>query len=309
MLRRVANAVGAATEAGIDLLIRLIGRTIDPATHPWLAVPVGAGDGIGPNYYSGLAAAEELEVRRRPGDGLLPSFAALRGPAFDPDQVHPAIAAFYERTAEHRLEVWSHAPALTRVFLWWLVALVSRRMDQFNFPLSSLDMAGGMTSEVLPLVEPATGKRIYTGWLRRSAKTGRVVYAGLYAVSRLPADPSPCVQVSFPVPRGSVAVFLRPENGPNGSLRLVSDGTGFGGTGYYRVVARRPGRWAVRHFRTLREVFHLHIDPAGALRSDHDIRFLGLLVVRLHYKIMPAAVQTPNQALHLNRPAVSVSGT
>ncbi len=293
MLRRLADSVAAVTEYGIDMLIRLTGRTAGPASHPWLAVPVGTGNRIGPDYYARLAAAEGLEVRCQPGDGLLPSFAALRGPGFDPDRVHPAIAAFYERTAEHRLEAWSHAPALTRMFLWWLVALVSRRMDQFNFPLSPLDMAGGMTSEVLPLIDPATGGRVYTGWLRRSARTGRVIYAGLYAVGRLPADPAPCVQVSFPVPRGSVLVFLRPENGPDGTCRLVSDGDGFGGTGYYRLVARGPERWAVRHFRTLREVFHLYLDPAGVLRTDHDVRFLGLLVVRLHYKIVPVTAQTP----------------
>ncbi|MFM8218846.1 MAG: hypothetical protein ACKOJF_07975, partial [Planctomycetaceae bacterium] len=110
--------VGSVTEVGIDLLVRLTGRTIDPAAHPWLAVPVGTGDRIGPDYYAGLAAAEGLEVRRQPSDGLLLSFAALRGPEFDPDRVHPAVAAFYERTADHRLEAWSHAPALTRVALW-----------------------------------------------------------------------------------------------------------------------------------------------------------------------------------------------
>lgn len=297
MLRRLWDAVGAATEVGIDLLVRLTGRTAGPDTHPWLAVPLGDGDRIGPDYYVRLAAAGRLEVRPQPGDGLLASFAALRGPGFDPDKVHPAIAAFYERTADHRLEAWSDAPVLTRAFLWWLVALVSRRMDQFNFPLSPLDLAGGMTSQVLPLVDPATGERAYTGWLRRSARTGRVVYAGLYAVSRVPAEPGPCVQVSFPVPRGSVLVVLRPEAGADGSLRLVSGGAGFGGTGYYRLVAWGPGRLAARHFRTLKEVFHLYLDPAGVLRTDHEIRFLGLLVVRLHYKIVPAAVQVPNQAL------------
>lgn len=289
MIRRIANTVGAATEVGIDMLVRLIGRTVDPASCPWLAVPVGTGERIGPDYYDRLAAAEGLEIHRRPEDGLLPSFASLRGPRFDPDRVHPAIAAFYERTAGQRLEAWSHSPLLTRAFLWWLVALVSRRMDQFNFPLSPGDLAGGMTSEVISLVDPISGKRVYTGWLRRAAGSGRVVYAGLYAVGPVPDEPSPCVQVSFPVPRGSVIVFLRPENGPDGSLRLVSDGAGFGGTGYYRVVARSPGRWAVRHFRTLREMFRLYVDPAGELRTDHEIRFLGLLVVRLHYRIVPNA--------------------
>ena len=57
---------------------------------------------------------------------------------------------------------------------------------------------------------------------------------------------------------------------------LAEDGT---------PVARGPGRWAVRHFRTLKEVFHLYLDPAGVLRTDHDIRFLGLLVVRAAIRV------------------------
>ena len=62
-------------------------------------------------------------------------------------------------------------------------------MDQLNFPVSSLELAGGMTSEVLPMVGPG-GERVYTGWLRRLADHDRVIYTGLYSVGRPAAFPA-----------------------------------------------------------------------------------------------------------------------
>src|SRR6266436_7874 len=61
----------------------------------------------------------------------------------------------YERAAEYQLDVWSEVSLTGRFFLWLLVEFISRRMDQLNFPISSLEVAKGMTSEVVQLVEPA----------------------------------------------------------------------------------------------------------------------------------------------------------
>ena len=178
----------------------------------------------------------------------------LRGGRFDPAAVHPAVRDFYEHTSCYRLEAWSEAGPWTRFFLWALTRFVSRRMDQLNFPVSLGDLAGGMTSEVLPLVDPASGRRVYTGWLRRLPAVDRVIYAGLYTTGRPAAWPDPCVKVSFPLPRGSATVFLRPQALPGGSLRLLSAGSGFGEPGFYRMVEAGAGHWTVRYLRTLREV-------------------------------------------------------
>src|ERR1700724_2217035 len=67
--------------------------------------------------------------------------------------------------------------------LWLLVEFISRRMDQLNFPISSLEVAKGMTSEVVQLVEPATGRIVNTGWLRRLKSSGRGLYAALYSAT------------------------------------------------------------------------------------------------------------------------------
>jgi hypothetical protein len=91
------------------------------------------------------------------------------------------------------------------------------------------------------------------------------------------------------VPRGSATVFLRPEAGPDGSFRLVSRGERFGDPGFYRLVEVDPGHWQVRYLRSLIEVFAVGMDERGTLRTDHAVRFLGLPVLRLHYRITPVA--------------------
>jgi len=48
-----------------------------------------------------------------------------------------------------------------------LVEFISRRMDQLNFPISSLEVSKGMSSEVIQLLEPASRRVVATGWLRR----------------------------------------------------------------------------------------------------------------------------------------------
>ena len=199
--------------------------------------------------------------------------------------MHPAIRDFYEHTACYHLEAWSEAGIWTRVFLWALTRFVSRRMDQLNFPVSSLELANGMTSSILPMVEIVSGRRLYTGWLRRVNLTGMVIYTGLYSVETPVAFPDRCVKVSFPVPGGSATVFLRPESHADGSFDLVSSGSRFGDPGFYRMLEVDEEHWKVRYIRTLRENFHVYVDREGTLRTEHNVKFLGLTVLRLRYKM------------------------
>ena len=172
----------------------------------------------------------------------------------------------------------------TRFFLWGLTTFVSRRMDQLNFPVSSLELAGGMTSDILPMVR-SNGERAYTGWLRRLTASDRVIYTGLYSVEKPPGYANPCVKVSFPLPYGSSTVFLRPEGQADGSFKLISSGARLGEPGFYRMVEVDADHWRVRYLRTLREYFHVYVDRHGTLRTDHTVRFLGLTPLRLHYKL------------------------
>jgi len=159
-------------------------------------------------------------------------------------------------------------------------------MDQLNFPISPLEMAGGMTSQVIQLIEPGNGRLVYTGWLRKLKSSGLVRFAGIYSVARIPGEENPCVKVTFP-DRGSANVYLRPVNHADGSFGLHSTGAKFGKSGFYRLVASGPDHLYVRNFTTLHEIFHVYVDREDVLRTDHTISFLGMTIVRLHYKVTP----------------------
>jgi len=154
-----SDAVGAIGESGIRLWLRLFGRRISRAEHPWLDNPAGPRGRIGEAFYESIAAAEGLELRpANTGEGLLPDFEALRGPDFDPDTVSRPIRDFYEHSSAYQLDAWSETSLFTRVFLWFLVTFVSRRIDQLNFPTSSMDTSRGMTSDVLQMIDPESGR-------------------------------------------------------------------------------------------------------------------------------------------------------
>ena len=239
---------------------------------------------IGTGVYQRIAKEEKLELSRPPDAGLIENFESLSGPSFDPDQVDPRIRHFYEHAALYRLEVWSEVYFAGRFVLWLLVEFISRRMDQLNFPISPLEVAKGMTSEIVQLREPGTGRLVHTGWLRRFKSTGKVIYAGLYSIARVPDEADPCVKVTFPC-YGSSSVYLRPSANADHSFQLDSSGSGFGRSGFYRVVESGPDHWRVRNFRSLHELFHVYVDEENVLRVDHKISFVGLTILRLHYRM------------------------
>jgi len=281
-------------EGGIHLWVRLTGRLVRKSEAPWLAGPLGGRERIGTGIYERIAKAGGLELRTPPHAGLLEHFNVLRGPTFNPDAVHPDIRHFYEHAAEYQLDVWSEVSLVGKLFLWLLVEFISRRMDQLNLPISSLEVAKGMTSEVVQLVDPTSSRIVNTGWLRRLKSSGRVIYAGLYSVAELPGEAGLSVKVTFPC-RGSANVYLNPVSHPDGSFGLVSSGSAFGRTGFYRMIDGGPDHYIVRHVRTLRELFHVYVDAEGVLRTDHDVFFLGLTIIRLHYKMTRVAVRQPEQ--------------
>src|SRR5260370_15956882 len=118
-------------------------------------------------------------MRTSPDAGLLPNLNVLRGPSFNPEAVHPDIRHFYEHAAQYRLGVWSEVSLTGRFFLWLLVEFLSRRMDQLNFPISSLEVAKGMTIEGLQLIFPPSERVVYTGLLCLPTCFDLVIYTGL----------------------------------------------------------------------------------------------------------------------------------
>jgi hypothetical protein len=92
-------------------------------------------------------------------------------------------------------------------------------------------------------------------------------------------------QGGVPQPDGSATVVLRPVNDGTG-FRLTSVGTGFSDAGFYRMQRSGDGIriWRVDH---LHDTFRLYVDQEGCVRGDHEIRFLGVRVITLHYRMAP----------------------
>jgi hypothetical protein len=285
VISMIHNAIGFCLEWGIEILVRVTGKRVLKTNEPWLSCFLGEPGRIGTGIYERIAAEAGLRIDVPEDAGLIPDFGALRGPSFDPLNVRPEIRDFYEQAAQYQLEVWSEVSLVGRFFLWLLVEFISRRMDQLNFPISSLEVAKGMSSEVIQLREPGSNHLVATGWLRRLKSSGNVIYAGLYSTVQIPGEENPCVKVTFPC-RGSANVYLRPLQHADGSFGLDSSGSGFGRSGFYRIVDNGPDHWRVRNFTTLHELFHVYVDGEGVLRTDHTVSFIGITIIRLHYKMV-----------------------
>jgi hypothetical protein len=282
---RLQLLLGATGVRAIQYYLRVFGRTVRKADVPWLLGPIGCDGEIGDGPYQDVAAREGLTVVRDAIDaGLVQDFNVLAGPDFDPAGTVPEVRRFYEETARYDLDVWSESRFPGRFFLWLIVSTVSRYMNQLNFPVFGLETSRGMTSEVLPLRD-RSGRTVHTGWQRRLLESGRIIYSGFYTTVKPPGHASPCVKVVFPVPRGNATVVLRPEHGADGHFRLVSGGRHFGDPGFYRLLELDAERLKVRHMKTLRERFDVYTDEAGVLRCDHEVRYAGMTMLRLHYRM------------------------
>jgi hypothetical protein len=281
--RAALALLGAGIELAFRGIPRALGRRISPSDQ-WLWGPIGLAGPVGPGYYAALATRQGLVLEADdPDAGLLPDFAVLCGPTFDPARVDPRIRDFYEHTARYRLAVTARWSPLFLPLGWVLVSAISRRIGQLNFPLGSHEARAGMTSRLLRLREPASGRTAFMGWLRTQPATGHAVYVGLYGTAEPPGETGPCVRVVFPLPHGSSTVLLRPSAGDDGSLQLSSDGRGFGCAGYYRVHESREGVRRARYVLALKEHFGLYAAPDGRVHADHRVSFFRVPILALHY--------------------------
>ena len=265
--------------------VQVTGRRLELATAAWLDGPVGDSRRIGPDSLETFASGAGLCARPAAGAGLMPDFAALAGPGFDPAAVHPRVREFYERTSDFSLDVWSEWHGAFRPFGALLARLFSRRLQQLNVPLAPLQTARGLTNAVTPFEDPRTGERRFTGWVRRNRGTGDVVYVGAYSLAHLPGEAGPCVRVVFPLPNGNASVFMRPSAAPDGSLVLESRGRGFGDAGFYFVVRDGASHAWVRLVRSFHERIRVFVEPPGELRTDHAFVLFGATFLRLHYHL------------------------
>jgi hypothetical protein len=273
---------GYLTDWTTQLWVKLTGRSVDVERHPWLKGPIGKTGGIGPDFFQQLAQEQNLSIGQ--GKGLLADFNQVGSERCRPERVSPLVKHFYENTRCYELEAWSEWSGFFKPFGWVLAKVFSRRLQQLNVPLSSLDTSRGMTSDVISISDPRTGKIHYTAWVRQLLSNKSVVYAGSYSLCTLPSIPGPCVKVVFPLPNGNAIVIMHAESLPDGSFSITSSGRGFGEPGFYFTVCRDNGFW-VRYVRAMRESIRVYPSGTADVRADHILRLWGIVFLRLHYKL------------------------
>jgi hypothetical protein len=76
----------------------------------------------------------------------------------------------------------------------------------------------------------------------------------------------------------------RPENRPDCSFALVSDGRRFGEAGYYRIHRTSSGALRVKRV-PMEETIHVFANSASDLRARHSFVFSRARFLTLHYEI------------------------
>jgi hypothetical protein len=270
--------------------VQLTGKRVDLEREPWLQGPIGKTTGIGLHFFDDFAYESGLAVHRKVEDsGLMKDFSLLAASDFNPSLISPRVIDFYERTSNYEMDAWGEWCGVFRPFGQLLSLLFSRRIQQLNVPLTGLDTSQGMTSEVIQLIEPATGQIRYTAWVRQLLRTKNVLYAGSYSICEIPNREGACVKVVFPLPNGNAIVMMRPEAHEDGSFEITSSGSGFGDAGFYFTVRDHDNCFWVRYVGTLKESIRVYEAEGNSVRADHVLRIWGTAFLRLHYRLRPCA--------------------
>lgn len=280
------NGLMARLDLATRVFWRATGRPIDLATtERWLAAPMSATPRIGDGWLHTAAATLGGTVYEDADHaGLIADMSRLDGPEFAATKLRPEIRDFYEHTSDWRMEVWPQWSAVFQPSGELVTRLFGRRVQQLALPVRPLDVAHGIDSRVVPIIDPAGDQRA-AGWLRTLRSTGHYVFSGCYSTRLLPGSHQPSVHVAFPLESGNIQVFLRPQVLPDGALELNSGGS-FGENGAYVVVDHQERAYTARL--PIRETFHVYVDREGTLRTDHTLCLWSARVLRIHYKLIPA---------------------
>jgi hypothetical protein len=267
-----------------QLWVKMTGKRIDPDNYSWLTGPIGDSDRIGEKFIEKLANENDLKIVTNPKDaGLIESIREL---GFTETELHllkPEIIDFYEKTSNYDLEFWSEWCGFFRPFGWLLSILFSKRLQQLNLPLSSMDSSKGINSQILKL--RSNEKTVWTIWYRILKSNKRVIYSGIYTTCEPTNYPTPLLKVIFPLPNGNASVIMTKKVEADGSLLLSSDGRKFGQHGFYFYLTNKNGKHWAKYVRPMHEWIKVYVDEEDIMRADHNLNFYGLRFLNLHYRM------------------------
>ena len=269
-----------------QIWVKLTGKEINPNDFEWLIGPTGSTDIIKDKFIFTLAEKENLEIQKNiPNTGLLEHVEQIGISMEGENRLNEKIADFYENTSNYDFEVWSEWKGVFKPFGKLLYFMFSKRLQQLNLPLNSIDTAKGVKSEIIKLRTKTTKELKWTIWYRTIKSTKDVIYSGVYTTCKNPNYKSPLLKVVFPLPNGNVSVVMTKKVEEDGSLLLCSDGKKFGDNGFYFTLTDGEGRFWARFVKSMHEWIRVYEDSEKVLRADHNLNFYGVRFLSLHYRM------------------------
>lgn len=266
--------------------VKLTGRRIDPETYNWLIGPIGDEDIIKDKFFRELAEKENLDIEKNLRDsGLLEDISDLGLSDGEKALLNQKVIDFYKNTSNYNFEVWSEWKGFFRPFGDLLSLLFSKRLQQLNLPLSAMDTAKGIKSEIFKLRDKNTKQTKWTIWYRKIKSSNDVIYSGIYTTCKNPGYRKPLLKVIFPLPNGNASVVMKHTVLKDGSLLLSSNGKKFGDNGFYFLLTNRKGKYWARFVGSMHEWIKVYEDEENVLRADHNLNFYGIRFLNLHYKM------------------------
>ncbi|HEA31526.1 MAG TPA: hypothetical protein ENH91_16290 [Leeuwenhoekiella sp.] len=269
-----------------QLWVKTTGRKINPAEYDWLIGPVGNTNLIKDTFIFELAKKENLAIEKDAVDsGLLEKIEQIGISGEEKVRINKKVVDFYENTSNYDFEIWSEWKGLFRPFGKLLSLIFSKRLQQLNLPLNSIDTAKGLKSEIIKLKTKDTKKAKWTIWYRIIKSTNDVIYSGIYTTCRNPKYEKPLLKVIFPLPNGAASVIMNKNVEKDGSLLLSSNGKKFGDNGFYFTLTDGKGNHWAKFVGAMHEWIRVYEDDENILRADHNLNFYGMRFLNLHYKM------------------------
>lgn len=274
----------------------LFGQKIDQSEQKWLLGPFGELNGIGSKFIEQLADREHLSIdNQKNSKGLIQSIHQLNLSEKELDALSRNVIDFYQNTADYELKLKVEWNPFFKIFGLLLRVIFSKRIEQLNVPIRSVENSETLTNEIIHLKDPNTDEVKRTIWLRAFQATGRVVYSGVYETCVIPSDKT-CIKAIFPLPNGNATVILTPRVGNNGELILESKGNQFGDSGFYFLLKDSDGQLWSKYIKSFKDKLVVRSENEN-ITAIQTLTLWNFRVLKFEYKIQK---NTQNNGLSPN---------
>lgn len=258
------------------------GKKITPGREDWLMGPFGNIGAKGNDFVEQLAKAEGLNVSRKvKSAGIISDIQDLGLTSEEQSRLSEEVKSFYAETGKYGIDFSVQWNPFFQAFGGLLNAFFSRRIQQLNIPTQNSKNTEKIVSEIITLNNPNSGEVKYTFWYRSYARTGQILYSGIYTTCSHP-DGDKYVKVIFPLPNGNATIILKPKVSREGALILEAQGNGFGDAGFYFLLKDTKGNTWSKYVKSFRDQLSVQQSDTG-LVAIQNLTMWKLKVLQFKY--------------------------